>query len=134
MIMKDKKVEKLIKGANGNAAPGAAVSLKIWPLSYATGYWVPQSPPASDCAPVPTGIFLNEDKNKNLILDPGEDVNKDGKLTPHSSAAGSLPSVVVTDENGVANFNLVYLKTSAAWIKAEITASTLVQGTETQAV
>jgi PKD repeat protein len=123
----------LVSDTNGNAAPGATVSLKIWPLNYATGYWVPQSPPASDCAPVFTGIFLNEDKNKNLILDPGEDINKDGKLTPHSSAAGSLPSVVVTDENGVANFNLVYLKTSAAWIDAEITASTFVQGTETQA-
>jgi len=123
----------LVSDTNGNAAPGASVSLKIWPVNYATGYWVPQSPPASDCAPVFTGIFLNEDKNKNLILDPDEDLNKDGKLTPHSSAGGSLPSVVITDEHGVANFNLVYLKTSAAWIDAEITASTFVQGTETQA-
>jgi len=42
--------------------------------------------------------------------------------------------VVITDENGVAQFYLVYLKDSAAWIAAEITASTKVLGTETQSV
>ena len=63
-----------------------------------------------------------------------EDTNGDGELTPQSSAAGSVPSTVSTDENGVANFNLVYLKTSAAWIKDEITASTIVLGTETQSI
>jgi hypothetical protein len=55
-------------------------------------------------------------------------------LTPPSSAAGALPGTVITDENGVAEFNLVYLKDSAAWIEAEITASTVVLGTETQSV
>ena len=80
-------------------------------------------------------IYANEDTaNRNLILDPGEDLNGDGQLTPPSSAAGTLPATVRTDENGVAEFNLVYLKGSAAWIEAEITASTLVLGTETQSV
>jgi hypothetical protein len=65
-------------------------------------------------------------------MDTGEDTNGDGVLTPPSSAAGSLPRTVTCDENGVANFSLVYLKASAAWIEDEITASTEVLGTETK--
>ena len=43
-----------------------------------------------------------------------------------------MPSTVITDEYGVATFDLVYLKASAIWIKAQITATTYVYGTETQ--
>jgi len=82
------------------------------------------------------GPYANEDFNRNLILDAGEDVgldpcHGDGELTPPSSAAGTLPSTVTTDENGLANFDLVYLKSSGWWIQVEVTASTLVLGTET---
>jgi hypothetical protein len=38
---------------------------------------------------------------------------------------------VTTDANGVANFDLVYLKGSAVWIRDRIRATTLVLGTET---
>jgi len=58
--------------------------------------------------------------------------NPDLQLTPPNSAAGTVPGTVTTDENGVATFNLVYGKASAAWIEDAITASTLVYGTETK--
>ena len=88
------------------------------------------------------GPYGNEDLNKNLILDPAdfEDTSTtcgsdpccgDGALTPPSSAAGSAPGTVETDEYGVGNFELVYLKSSAVWIDDAITASTIVLGTET---
>jgi len=112
----------LVSDTNGNPMSGTQVSLKIWPTQYATGTTICTS----------TGDFINEDINKNLILDAGEDTNGDGQLTPPNSAAGSVPSIVTTDENGVATFNLVYLKESACWIEVEMTASTLVLGTETQ--
>ena len=95
---------------------------------------------------------------ENLILDAGEDGNSvnflnngviactgclpynmpygpslDGKLTPPNSAAGSLPATVTTDSNGLANFNLTYLKQYATWITDRIRAKTLVQGTEATA-
>jgi hypothetical protein len=106
--------------------------------------------------------YVNEDdrhgdsdaRYRNLVLDPGEDgyfnpldlpwdigfggtttgapSQPDGLLTPPLSAAGSVPGTVITDENGVGTFDLVYLKSSAAWIKVEIRASTLVSGTENQ--
>ena len=59
-------------------------------------------------------------------------MNGDGELTPQISAAGSVPASVVTDQDGVANFYLVYLKAYAAWIEADVKSSTLVLGTETQ--
>lgn len=120
----------LVADTNGNPVPGAVVSLSAWPAYYYTGY-------TGDDGPVITGgPYANEDLNKNLYLDPGEDVgldpgHGDGALTPPNAAAGTLPGTVTTDENGVANFELVYLKSSAVWIDAEITASTIVYGTET---
>lgn len=101
----------------------------------------------------------NEDLNRNLLLDAGEDLSpvvnqitlsfdpyagaiigvgaanttlgNNAGLTPGNSAAGTVPATVTTDANGVGNFNLVYLKQHAAWITDEITASTQVSGTET---
>jgi hypothetical protein len=114
--------------SNGNAVSGAIVSLRLWPIGYRTGTWSQIEP----CGPTITGLFPNEDTNRNLTLDAGEDLNGDGELTPENSAGGSVPATVVTDENGVANFNLVYLKAFAVWIVDEITATTLVLGSETQ--
>ncbi len=125
----------LVADSNGNSVSGAMVYLNLWPSKYHVGYWYKKW--------IYDGWewFVeytsygnnNEDKNKNLILDEGEDLNYDGELTPPNSAAGTLPTIVTTDENGVGNFNLVYLKNSAVWIEDEIIASTLVLGTETVA-
>ena len=123
----------VVSDSNGNPMSGANVTLKLWPNQYRTGVWVEVE---GECTPGVTGTFNNEDVNRNLILDPGEDTGPggapDGQLTPPSAAAGSVPATVTADDNGVANFNLVYLKASAAWIEDEITASTPVLGTETQ--
>lgn len=139
----------LVADSNGNPAPaGTVVSLSIWPVAYSTGVR------ASNCAAVIDDIdplvdsdgdldpandadatYLNEDINENLILDAGEDTppfgNGDGLLTPSNSSAGTLPSVVPTNVNGVANFNLVYLKEFADWVVVRVRANALVQGTET---
>jgi hypothetical protein len=128
----------VVADSNGNPVHGATVSLSAWPLYYSTGCWL-EDPETGECAPGDCDVagpfylaFANEDTNRNLIKDPGEDVNGDGELTPPSSAVGTVDSTVTTDENGVASYDLVYVKSSANWIMAEITASTLVLGTETQ--
>ncbi len=148
----------LVSDSNGNPVSGAIVTLNLWPLQYATGCWVKIGDEwlPYDC-PVPTYDFYdNEDDRypgeeayRNLILDEeppgvytiwdedgwlgGPDPGfGDGQLTPPLSAAGTVPATVVTDANGVGEFDLVYLKSSAAWIKVEVTASTVVSGTENQ--
>ncbi len=121
----------IVSDANGNPVPNAEVSLGVWPVNYATGYWSDCLDGTGTCA-YHAARTPNEDTNRNLILDPGEDVNLDGELTPLNTAAGNLPSKVTTDENGMAEFNLIYLKRSAVWIEDEITASVVVSGTETR--
>jgi len=121
----------IVSDANGNPVADTDVFLGVWPLMYATGYW-------GDCyndgqiSPCHMGRYPNEDENRNLILEPGEDANADGKLTPLNSAAGTLSDKVTTDENGVAEFTLTYPKSSAGWVRDEITASVMVSGSETR--
>jgi len=137
----------LVTDSNGNKLSGVNVSLSAWPQSYAPGYWYGtdtcKAVGADGGSTDPVVYYPNEDSNENLINDPdppdnedtgasGNPCDGDGQLTPPSSAAGSVPANVTTDENGVAAFYLVYPKASAAWITARINASTLVFGTETQ--
>lgn len=137
----------IVSDANGNAVSGATVSLSTWPELYSTGGWTNCPEGQQGCCIYTTGNYENEDVNRNLICDgcsseppcstAGQDnEDKDGncKLTPPGSAVGTLPSSIVTNENGIGEFNLTYPKSSAGWIYAEIKASTLVSGSETQSV
>lgn len=140
----------LVNDGNGNPLKNAVVSLSSWPVEFYTGNIVWDSAKSKCIITIDAG-FPNEDKNKNLILNTGEDLSTvadmnaaqiypavtntatyivDGILTPPSSSSGSLPATVTTDSNGLATFNLIYLKQSAVWIKTQITARTSVQGTE----
>ncbi|EFK06021.1 bacterial group 1 Ig-like protein [delta proteobacterium NaphS2] len=130
-----------VADSNGNPVPGARISLKLWPLQYRTGQWVPLviTELNSNCIPDVFNTYINEDDTfpgtyfyRNLILDPGEDANSDGLMTPPNSASGSVPEEVVADENGVASFEITYSKSNAAWIFAELTGSTTVLGSETR--
>ena len=130
----------LVADSNGNPVPaGTVVSLSTWPVDYARGSWVPAvAGGTTNCVPSyvaglhPVGTWqLNEDVNEDLILETGEDANANGRLDPPNSAAGTLPSSVVTDANGVASFNLSYLVQDAAWVTVRVRASALVQGSET---
>jgi hypothetical protein len=131
----------------GNGVPDAEVSVGVWPIYYSTGFWLldtdsGQYSPciAAPCAYTPcdavAGTFANEDANEDTTLDPGEDIGPDpghgdGQLTPPNAFGGTvLPASLVTDEHGIATFELRYLKASAVWIVDRITASTLVFGTE----
>ncbi len=119
-----------VTDSNGNPVQGTTVSLGVWPKRCASGYWYEVED--DKCEPLYECILDNEDENRNLILDSAEDRNGDGFLTPPNSAAGAIPRYVTTDENGVATFELIYTKSSAAWIEDEFTATTLVLGTETK--
>lgn len=137
-------VSVMVTDSNGNAVPGATVSLSIWPVYYYKGTRNASCGPiylSSGAVPV---AFPNEDRNENLLVDPGEDIDgpggailaapfrgtPDGKLWPIPSAAGSIPATVTTAADGTATFNWVYLKQYANWVDARIRATTLVQGSQ----
>ncbi len=153
----------IVTDSSGAAIPGGVVSLQIWPTTFKTGYWYNHNlfhgtGVTRYFEPCITGAFTNEDTNRNLILDAGEDiahttgftfcdatVSQHGapnaasppitypantQLDPPLASAGALPISVVTDQNGLANFDLTYLKASAIWIDVRVTAKTQVLGTE----
>lgn len=88
---------------------------------------------------------FTEDKNGNGLLDPGEDTAiasgpraaqaqaANGLLSPAQAAGGTVPLTVTTDANGAATFNLQYPKSSARFIKDEVSARVIVMGTESTA-
>jgi hypothetical protein len=138
----------LVTDSSGAAVNKAIVSLSAWPTHYALGYndagvfvyqTVPGAGPYAGATMMP-----NEDVDRDLILDPGEDVGPcdnitactdlipDGELTPASSAGGSVPSTITTIENGTGSFELTYLKSSANWVETEISATVRVMGTESK--
>jgi len=138
----------LVSDSNGNPQVGQVVSLSLWPVAWSTGVNTPCAVDADNGSN--QGTFYNEDMNQDLILDnvsPGvsEDGYRkyyvggtvvtggtvDGLITPVNSAAGSLPSSVTTDANGLASFNLTYLRSNAIWTTVRVRASTVVQGSAT---
>jgi len=128
----------------GASVAGSNVTLSMWPAQYRTGAWYDRDPDPNteDCVVYYSGgPFDNEDLDEDLILDlssiltmpPGgsEDANQDGLLTPHNSTAGTVPSFVVTDAEGVGAYQLTYLKQYAKWVDVRARGRTKVQGTET---
>jgi Bacterial Ig-like domain (group 1) len=130
-----------VTDANGNAVAKELLSLSIEPFAYSTGF--------NACAGAITGSYCSEDLNSNGSLDSAEDGvrrnylastatcsattqvgTSDGLLTPPNSAAGSVPSTIVTNDAGVAPFKITYLKGNATWVVVKLTATVSSAGTE----
>lgn len=124
----------MVADSEGHAVPNRNVSLKLWPSRYATGTWSFTINPVTGSkmwVATRTSINPNEDLDEDTIRDTGEDVSGDGQLTPPNSAAGVIPTTVMTDLEGKAIFELIYAKEYANWIEDRLTATIEVGGTET---
>jgi len=135
-----KEFVAIVTDANGAPVEGASVELSILPVSYAKGeykdpiddkdLWVPfvtSEPLGND--PGVTGFCVAEDTNRNGILDPGEDFNQDGILTPTNPATTNVSSLT-TRTDGSNNFSIKYPQSVCSWVKTRITATVRVGGTE----
>jgi len=118
-----------VTDANGVRVTNVPVTIKVIPNYYAKGRLVWSEIDS-------TWIYstflscLNEDRaNLNGILDPGEDTNGDGVLTPGNLVALTA-STVTTDNNGSASITLRYAESVASWIGVRLTATAIVSGTE----
>jgi len=132
-----------VTDANNNPVADREVTLRLRPIAFSLG---------TPCTVTET--FCSEDVNGNGSLDSAEDGRRtpiteatagqclssaagpltgtlDTFLTPSNSDGGSVPSVVKTDVNGIAAFNLTYLKGSAFWDIDMLTATVSSNGTET---
>lgn len=126
-----------VTDANGVAVGNQLVSLSVIPVEYYKGELV-QGLDVWAVKPTPTGC-INEDASLGSsvsgyldgILNPGEDTNKDGQLTPGNIAVAASGSVT-TDATGRKTFEIQYGKQFAPWAKVEITARAVVAGSESR--
>lgn len=130
----EKPFSVYVTDVNGAPATNRVVNLSVWADEYGKGtlrydgeQWV--------YATTPT-FCLNEDVNRNGILDGGEDSpptnpqgNNSGKLEPGLPVV-IAPASVTTDNTGFAQFKLQYGENYALWVDTTITARAVVGGTE----
>mgnify|MGYP001811631190 CR=1 FL=1 len=127
-----------VSDANGAPSPSAIVTLKLIPVTYNKGQYVPTDitiPPDGTVDRWGTSITAvcdSEDINANGALDGGEDVNGNGILDPDVPTLTTHPTktptvtpgtnLVVTDENGFGYFAITYPKSEGAWSSVRVTA------------
>jgi hypothetical protein len=118
-----------VTDANGVRVTNVPVTIKVIPNYYAKGQMV-WNETASQWIYFSYQECLNEDRaNLNGRLDPGEDFNGDGSLTPGNVVALTA-STVTTDSNGSATITMRYAEIYAPWIGVRLTATAIVSGTE----
>ena len=118
-----------VTDANGVRVTNVPVTIKVIPNYFAKGLMA-WSESASQWVYVSYAECLNEDRaNYNGRLDPGEDTNGDGSLTP-GNVVFLGANTVTTDSNGAATITMRYAELYAPWIGVRLTATAIVAGTE----
>ena len=136
-----KEFAVLVTDSSGNPVAGQDLNVSVLPVSYNKGVWQPVPDlidfeywdavvTLADSNPASPGIeaCISEDLNNNGLMDPGEDTNGDGQLTPGNVA--SVPRTVQADENGIATFDLTYPRDIAPWTTVLLTVSGFADGSE----
>jgi hypothetical protein len=117
----------------GRPVLGAQVTPHIEMLAFAKG-WVDRDPTTFETKPNGDHHFFcaAEDVNNNDVLDPGEDLNGDGILTPPRSTVVIVATnnTDLTDATGSVVFELQYPKNYATWIVPTLVVKASVTGTE----
>ncbi len=116
-----------VTDTNGVRVVGIPLTVKIIPTYYRKGFLAWNG---TFWAVAASLSCQNEDYlNTNGILDPGEDINGDGMLTPGNVVA-LQSSTVKTDSNGQATITFRYAESFASWVSVRLTATAVVSGTE----
>lgn len=132
----------VVTDAAGNPVANQRLNIQVYPVRYSLGKWVksPASGAFVSWRPIRStnagdktaaGLTcLNEDKNRNGILDKNllEDGNGDGMLTPGNVAVAygnvnNEASIVTSNNEGVALFNLQYPREYAPWVDVDLVVS-----------
>jgi hypothetical protein len=115
-----KKFVISVADSAGVAKPDVNLVVSIDLPNYRKGFYTPGQ---SAWIKNETAICLNEDTNRNGVLESGEDKNGDGQLWPRK------PDVIIsllqskTRADGTAEVQLTYAKDHGSWVDALITVS-----------
>jgi len=127
-----------VSDPNGAPSPNASVTIKLTPVTYNKGQYVPKDiddPPDGTpdvWDPEVSVVCDTEDTNGNGALDAGEDVNGNGILDPDVPTLTEHPdkiptispgtNIIITDDNGFGYFAITYPKSEGAWSRVQVTA------------
>lgn len=134
-----------VTDATGNAVGNQQVTVSVIPNSYMKGWLALQASAGwSYSSGAPTFFCRNTDTNRNGIYDPAvfEDANGNGvwdtgelretsPLKPGNVVVAS-PGLLTTDSSGRATFALQYGEQYALWVNVDLTAKSVVAGTESR--
>ena len=115
-----------VTDAAGNGVAGVSVQLSILSEFYGKGFWL--------VGPM-TWIYnrvitcVDEDVDRDGVLDAGEDFNGSGQLEA-GNVATVTPGIFTTDSDGFGLVNVIYPQDHAFWVDVVLEARTSVQGTE----
>ncbi len=128
-----KKFVVLVVDSSGQAKANVQVTPSVDLISYRKGFYKKES--AEWVFGYVSGWCLNEDENRNGVLEDGEDINTSGQLDPRKSdVAISMIGSGLTDSYGVAILQIQYPKNVATWVNYRILVSASgVSGTEGRA-
>jgi Bacterial Ig-like domain (group 1) len=123
----------LVVDSAGIPVPNAEVTIQVTPDAYYKGVW---QKPASRWNAVfsvscPSEDGINNPSELDGILQPGEDKNGSGTLTPGDVAGVTFVDLTnKTDLNGFKDFYIEYAKSYGNFTRVRIEAKTRVRGTE----
>ncbi|MGI5309276.1 Ig-like domain-containing protein [Rheinheimera sp. WS51] len=124
-----KEFSIIVTDSSGNPVANQELNVAVVPMTFGKGIWV-KSTPEDFKSWVSNRLITcpNEDVDLNGILEPTEDTNGDGLITPGNVA--SVPQTVTADADGIATFNVRYPQDYATWLDVRLQVSGTAVGTE----
>lgn len=124
--------------SSGAAKPDVNLVVSVDLPSYRKGFYQAGTSAWFKPGPLPSGDFAicpNEDRNRNAVLETGDDINGNGSLEPRKADVRVNLLSTKTDANGSAILNVTYDQDHASWVDAVITVSASgISGTEGRAI
>lgn len=121
-----------VTDAAGNPVPDVIITAAAWPTHYIKGY-LQYSTASLFWLAVPSVECANEDRNRNGMLDAGEDdmsINGNGNGHLDPGIPLNLSTGGKTDSNGTTTVTLTYPRDRANWLNVELTIRGNSSGTE----
>lgn len=122
----------IVTDSAGNRVANKAVSLSIWSYRYYKGRHIATYGPTGGFvrwSPSYAYTCANEDLNRNGHFEVTNDLNANRRLDPGNIATLSVAQVV-TDNQGLINFDVLYPENYAYWLDVELEARVGVVGSE----
>lgn len=118
-----------VTDSSGVAVAGQRVDLSLWPNNFHKGSMSWNDTDSIWNVNYTVTGCVNEDVNRNGILNVGEDVDGNSILWPGTPALLTKNSAT-TDANGLVTFNVNFGKNYALWVDVNVIARVAVAGTE----